>query len=228
MCGVWTNCWPPWSISLLPELQSAYRKHRSTETATIIQVMSDVYEAVDAGSVALLGLLDLSAAFDTVDHLILLAWHRNNNTGSGDWSFRGSSLISQDAVSSYGSTGSPQRLPVTPVCRMGPSWGRSSSYPTRPESFPSFSIRASKCTSSSIRPTIYESTAQKSERCWWSDGSYVDQSCPRVTFLGLDPAKCWPDPHPRLPTKSLTWPATRPPSPPHMSSKFKLKTWNNI
>ena len=58
-------------FQLLPELQSAYRKHRSTETATI-KVMSDVYEAADAGSVTLLGLLDLSAAFDTVDHCILL------------------------------------------------------------------------------------------------------------------------------------------------------------
>ena len=57
-------------FQLLPELQSAYRNYRSTETATI-KVMSDVYEAEDAGSVALLGLLDLSAAFDTVDHRIL-------------------------------------------------------------------------------------------------------------------------------------------------------------
>ena len=57
---------------LLPPLQSAYQKHRSTETATI-KVMSDVYRATDAGLVTLLGLLDLSAAFDTVDHVILLA-----------------------------------------------------------------------------------------------------------------------------------------------------------
>ena len=58
-------------FQLLPELQSADRKHRSTEAATI-KVMSDVYEAADAGSVTLLGLLDLSAAFDMVDHRILL------------------------------------------------------------------------------------------------------------------------------------------------------------
>ena len=56
---------------LLPPFQSAYQKHRSTETATI-KVMSDIYRAADAGLVTLLGLLDLSAAFDTVDHVILL------------------------------------------------------------------------------------------------------------------------------------------------------------
>ena len=57
--------------SILNYNQSAYQKHRSTETATI-KVMSDIYRAADAGLVALLGLLDLSAAFDTVDHAILL------------------------------------------------------------------------------------------------------------------------------------------------------------
>ena len=56
---------------LLPPLQSAYWKHRFTETATI-KVMSDIYRAADAGLVTLLGLLDLRTAFDTVDHVILL------------------------------------------------------------------------------------------------------------------------------------------------------------
>ena len=54
---------------LLPDTQSAYQKHRSTETATL-KVLSDVYEAADSGKWTLLGLLDLSAAFDTVDHQI--------------------------------------------------------------------------------------------------------------------------------------------------------------
>lgn len=57
--------------SLLPELQSAYRRHHSTETA-LLCVVSDLLQAMDSGSVTLLGLLDLSAAFDTVDHTQLI------------------------------------------------------------------------------------------------------------------------------------------------------------
>ena len=67
---------------LLPPLQSAYQKHRSTETATI-KVMSDIYLAANAGLVTLLGLPDLSAAFETVDHVILLVrlQHRSGISG---------------------------------------------------------------------------------------------------------------------------------------------------
>lgn len=56
---------------LLMLQQSAYREHHSTETATL-KVASDVFDAMDAGKVTMLALLDLSAAFDTVDHDILL------------------------------------------------------------------------------------------------------------------------------------------------------------
>jgi len=59
------------SNGLLPRCQSAYRKKHSTETA-MLRVMSDFLLAADSRKVTLLGLLDMSAAFDCVDHAILL------------------------------------------------------------------------------------------------------------------------------------------------------------
>ena len=56
---------------LLPDLQLAYRAHHSTETA-VLKVLGDILRAVDSGDLAVLTLLDLSAAFDTVDHARLL------------------------------------------------------------------------------------------------------------------------------------------------------------
>jgi Reverse transcriptase (RNA-dependent DNA polymerase) len=56
---------------LLPELQSAYRAHHSTETA-VLKVLMDILRAVDTGDLAVLALFDPSAAFDTVDHATLL------------------------------------------------------------------------------------------------------------------------------------------------------------
>jgi len=51
--------------------QSAYRRGYSTETA-LLKVRSDITEALDEGSMTALSMLDLSAAFDVVDHPILL------------------------------------------------------------------------------------------------------------------------------------------------------------
>ena len=59
------------AADLLPDLQSVYRAHHSTETA-VLKVLSDILQAVDSGDLAVLALLDLSAAFDTVDHMTLL------------------------------------------------------------------------------------------------------------------------------------------------------------
>jgi hypothetical protein len=59
------------SSGLLPRLQFAYRAGHSTETA-VLKVLSDILRAIDDGNLSAFVLLDLSAAFDTVDHHILL------------------------------------------------------------------------------------------------------------------------------------------------------------
>ena len=57
--------------SLHESMQSAYRKHHSTETA-LIKIQNDMLRAIDGKQCVGLVLLDMSAAFDTVDHSILL------------------------------------------------------------------------------------------------------------------------------------------------------------
>ena len=51
--------------------QSAYVKGSSTETA-LVKVQNDILMAMESKQVTILILLDLSSAFDTIDHTILL------------------------------------------------------------------------------------------------------------------------------------------------------------
>ncbi|XP_072048707.1 uncharacterized protein [Amphiura filiformis] len=62
--------------------QSAYKSNCSTETA-LLKVKSDVLNAVDRQEVVFMVLLDLSAAFDTVDHGLLLDRLKNDIGVSG-------------------------------------------------------------------------------------------------------------------------------------------------
>ena len=57
--------------SLYDPLQSAYRKSHSTETATL-KLCNDVITGLNLEHCTLMASLDLSAAFDTVDHTIFL------------------------------------------------------------------------------------------------------------------------------------------------------------
>ena len=58
--------------NLYSSVQSAYRERHSTET-TFLKMQSDILTALDSGSGGVLLMLDLSAAFDTIDHSMLLS-----------------------------------------------------------------------------------------------------------------------------------------------------------
>ena len=57
---------------LIEPLQSAYKQHHSTETA-LIKVSNDILLELDNRKCVYLVLLDLSAAFDTIDHQVFLS-----------------------------------------------------------------------------------------------------------------------------------------------------------
>ena len=57
--------------NLMEPMQSAYRCNHSTETA-LLRVQNDILRSMDNQKVTMLLLLDLSAAFDTVSHSILI------------------------------------------------------------------------------------------------------------------------------------------------------------
>ena len=59
--------------SMFDPLQSAYYRDKHYTEIALIKVQNYILSALDAGSSAILLMLDLSAAFDTIDHDILLS-----------------------------------------------------------------------------------------------------------------------------------------------------------
>ena len=86
-------------------LQSAYKAIHSTETA-LLKVLTDMLNFIDQKKVCLISLLDLSAAFDTIDHSVLIT--RLNRT----FGITGTAL---DWFTSY-LQGRSQRVKVQNTC----------------------------------------------------------------------------------------------------------------
>ena len=72
-------------LDLNEKLQSAYRRGHSTETA-LLKVCDDIFRGFEKQHVTIMAMLDLSAAFDTVDHSIFL------QRLSADFGIEGSAL----------------------------------------------------------------------------------------------------------------------------------------
>ena len=61
---------------IIDDFQSAYKADHSCETA-LLRVFNDIASTIGKGNGNLLVLLDLSAAFDTIDYLILFWYFKN-------------------------------------------------------------------------------------------------------------------------------------------------------
>ena len=62
--------------NLHEHLQSAYKPGHSTETA-LVRVQNDILTSIDQHGIVILVMLDLIAAFDTIDHDILFSRMEN-------------------------------------------------------------------------------------------------------------------------------------------------------
>ena len=83
------------SNKIYPKLQAAYQQSHSTETA-LLRVQNDILRAIDNKNKVILVLLDLSTAFDTTDHEILVR-RLNTQFGFTGTFFSGSNCTSEAA-----------------------------------------------------------------------------------------------------------------------------------
>ena len=88
-------------------MQSAYRPYHSTEPA-LNHTLNDLYQSIDHGEPTLLVSLDLSAAFDTIDHSSVLS-RLNTSFGVSDTalSWLASYLSGRSQAVRTGSVSSP-------------------------------------------------------------------------------------------------------------------------
>ena len=95
------------------DLQSAYKRFHSTETA-LFKLHNDIVDNMDNGKVTALTLLDLSAAFDTIDHSILLQRFHRYFGISGPALLWFKSFLSDryQSIKISGTLSSPQYLPI--------------------------------------------------------------------------------------------------------------------
>ena len=94
-------------------LQSSYKRFHSTET-DLPKIHNDIVDNTDNSKVTALTLLDLSAAFDTIDHLILL--HRLHRhfciSGTASRWFKSYFLDTHQNINISGTLSCPQHLPL--------------------------------------------------------------------------------------------------------------------
>ena len=109
---------------LYPKFQSAYRKLHGTESA-LLRVHHDIIQHIDRGNCVALVLLDLSAAFDTIDHALLLTTLENEfgiTQSALQWistymTFRSQSVrIDPGVDSKQSSCGASMSTPVPLTC----------------------------------------------------------------------------------------------------------------
>ena len=113
--------------TLLPHVQSAYRPFHSTETA-VAAVHNDMIGALDRGEIGALVLLDMFAAFDTVDHSVL-QWNVGSPSQMMRWrGYRTSSTIDHKRCTS--SDQCPNLLWCHVVFHRDPSWDQEFSATT--------------------------------------------------------------------------------------------------
>ena len=115
-CHIESNC-------MSNVLQSVYKQFYSTET-TLLKVHNNVTLNVDKGKVTALTLLDLSAAFDTIDHSILTKplsiWYGISGTTLSWLSSYITYIYQTVRIANYFSAALPTTCGIPRGCVLGP------------------------------------------------------------------------------------------------------------